>query len=935
MTPFLLDIATELVNNKRPLERYTLVFPNRRAVLFFKKHLASLVQSPVFSPKLVTIEEFISGFSVLKVPDRLELVYRLYRTYRDLSGLSETFDQFYFWGDMLLRDFNDIDKYLVNAAHLFKAIANLKELDATFDYLTDEQKKFLHNFWSTFSNGGQETRKKFLEVWNQLSTLYDHYRDDLRQAGLAYEGMLHRDVAGLVGQLTENNEELLFIGFNALTKAEEEIIGHFVTNCGSRVYWDIDEYYLNSEWQEAGRFFRTYKANSVFSKTFLRDVPANFRKHKNVQVFGAPQPVAQAKLLGQVLEEELKTKWVAEETVVILPDEKLLLPVLHAVSGYVEELNVTMGFPLASTPMFNLIELAVELQLTRKGDHFHHQPVLALLGHAYGSAPNPADAYAKQKEILKNNRVFIPKNFLASASNLHRILFTEAVPAQATDYVRNVINCLGSLDAIGKLDKEYAYYFLKLINRLDEVLGKEYSSWQAFIKLFRQLVHSQRIPFSGEPLRGLQVMGMLETRNLDFKNVCILSLNEGALPAYETKGSYLPHSIRKAYALPTVDHQDAMYAYLFYRTLQRAENIFLFYNTETDVLGQGEMSRLLQQLIYESGLNPLHKILSSPLRPHPVEPIVIEKSDQVIALIAKINDGNSRFKGISPSALNAYLECRLQFYLKHIIKIREADEVEEDLDARVLGTLLHHMMEQFYKNLTAEKKSRLVEPDDFEGLDKKLATLLDQAFMEYYHLDPTKKVEYDGQRIIVREVVNQIARRILEEDRKYAPFTLEGTEIKGLTYSIRIHQLPGVAILGGTIDRVDRRGDVVRVIDYKTGRDKLDFESVESLFMRNDKRNKAAFQTLLYALLYMKNTDLEGIRVVPGLFNRVNLFEDDFNFGFRLEKEPLVDIRSVLPEFEARLKEVVEEIFDPTTVFDQTTDIKTCRFCPYKAICYR
>lgn len=918
------------------MEKFTLVFPNRRAILFFRKHLTSLIQMPVFSPKLVTIEEFISGFSPLRIPDRLELVYRLYRIYLDVSGLPETFDQFYFWGDMLLRDFNDIDKYMVNAAHLFKEIADLKELDAAFDYMTADQKEFLKNFWSAFNSDKQEARKKFLDVWNKLNSLYERYRDDLRQAGLAYEGMLYRDVASPESKLTTgNSEHVLFIGFNAMTKAEEKIIGHFVVNCGSRVYWDIDEYYLNSAWQEAGRFFRAYKADLVFSKTFPANVPANFRKHKKVQVFGVPQPVAQAKLLGQVLEAELSTGMVAEETLVVLPDEKLLLPVLHSVSGYVKELNVTMGFPLASTPLFNLIELAIELQLTRRGEYFNHKPVLSLLRHPYGTAPNPADAYAKQKEILKNNRVFIPKNFLASVSDLHRKLFTEAEPSQATDYLRNVIYCLGSLNEIGKLDKEYFYYFLKIINRLDEVLGKDYSSWQAFIKLFRQFGRSQRIPFSGEPLRGLQIMGMLETRNLDFKNVFILSLNEGALPAYETKGSYLPHSIRRAYELPTVDHQDAMYAYLFYRVLQRAENIFLFYNTETDVLGQGEMSRLLQQLIYESGHNPEHKILSSPLHPHSVEPIVIKKNGQVMDMIAKINEGNARFKGISPSALNTYLECRLQFYLKHILKIKEADEVEEDLDARVLGTLLHHMMEQFYMQLVAGKKTKLIEPDDFADIDKKLASLLDQAFVAHYFLDPGKKVEYDGQRIIVREVVNQIARRILEEDKKYAPFTLEGTELKGLTYSIRIQQSPGVAILGGTIDRVDRRGDVVRVIDYKTGRDKLDFESVESLFVRNDKRNKAAFQTFLYALLYAKNIREYNLRLVPGLFNRVNLFDDDFNFGFRLDNNPLGDIRPLLPEFEARLAEVMEEIFDPATVFDQTTDTKTCRFCPYKAICYR
>lgn len=935
MTSFLLDIATELVNSNQPPEKYTLVFPNRRAILFFRKHLISLIKKPSFSPQLKTIEEFIGGYSRLKIPDRLELVYKLYNVYREVTGLAETFDQFYFWGDMLLRDFDEVDKYMVNATHLFKEIANLKEIDTAFDYLTEEQKKFLRDFWLHVNEGHQESRKRFLETWKQLDAVYAHYRNHLRQQGLAYEGMLHRDVAEQITELPGLHKGVSFIGFNALTRAEEKIITHFIAHQGSRMYWDVDEYYLNSDWQEAGWFFRRYKADAVFAKTFPADVPSHFRKPKKMQLVGAPQPVAQAKALAQVLGDELQTGMNAEETLVVLPDEKLLLPVLHSVAGYVDGLNVTMGFPLANTPLFNFIELAVELQLGRRGDFFNHRPVLALLGHPYGSAPDPADAYSKKKTILKRNKVLVPKSFLATTSGLHRTIFTAVEPGEVTNYIRSIIHWLVSLESFGKLDKEYALFFLRIINRMDEVVGTGYSSWPAFFKLFRQVVGSQRIPFSGEPLRGLQVMGMLETRNLDFKNVFILSLNEGSLPAYEGKGSYLPYSVRKAYGLPTAEHQDAMYAYLFYRVLQRAENIFLFYNTETDVLGQGEMSRFLQQLLYESGLNPEHRVLGNTFRPRPVQPIRIEKDEQVMTLLEKINEGNVKFRGISPSALNAYLQCRLQFYFKYVLKIKEADEVEEDLDARVLGNLLHKVMEEFYQGITSRKKSKRIEAGDFEGLEEKLAALLDNAFIAHYDLDPNKPVDYEGQRIIVREVVNRIAIRILEEDKKYAPFSMEGIETEDLTYSVRLQGKPGVVVLGGKIDRVDRKGDVIRVIDYKTGRDKLDFESVESLFERSDKRNKAAFQTLLYSLLYVKNTAEKNIRVVPGLFNRVNLFDTDFYFGFRMNKKPLNDCLPVLPEFEARLKAVLEELFDPSTVFDQTTDVDTCRLCPYKNICYR
>ncbi|MFN3840323.1 MAG: PD-(D/E)XK nuclease family protein [Cyclobacteriaceae bacterium] len=937
MTSFLHDIAKELLESKKPLNRYTLVFPNRRAILYFRKHLSSLIPKPVFSPVMLTIEEFISGFSTLKIPDRLELVYRLYAAYCKVVKTEESFDRFYFWGEMLLRDFDEIDKYLVNAEHLFKDLTNLKELDARFDYLTPEHKEYLSNFWGNLKTGASENKQKFLEVWRCLGLVYTTFRSHLLETGLAYEGMLHRQVAENPIPLPVGKEkpEVIFIGFNALTRAEEKIIAHVVEHEGGKVYWDVDEYYLNTEWQEAGAFFRKYKNDPVFGKTFTADVPANFRNTKSVNVFGAAQPIGQAKLLGQLLEAHLQSGMNPEETVVVLPDEKLLLPVLHSVAGYVAKLNVTMGFPLGSTPLFNLIEWLLDMQIVRRKDHFNHRPVLALLGHPYSIAADQAAAHTKRKEILWHNWVYIPKSFLATSNDLHRLMFVEADGNSITTYLKNILLCIGSMREIGNIDKEYAYYFLKVINRMEEVLGSEYESLQAFLKLFRQLVRFQKIPFSGEPLQGMQIMGMLETRNLDFKNVFILSLNEGSLPAYETKGSYLPYSVRKAYGLPTAEHQDAIYAYLFYRSLQRAENVFLFYNTETDVLGQGEISRFLRQLIYESGLNPRQYTLSNTIQPHAIKPIVIHKDSKVMEAIARLNEGSARFRGIAPSALNTYLECRLQFYFKYILKIREADEIEEDLDARILGNLLHEIMERFYKQLAERKRSKLVEPEDFDQSVKQLDKLLDEAFIKLYHLNPDKPVDYDGQRMIVREVVTRFAQRIIEEDRKHAPFILEGTELEGLVYTLPMQVPPGRAVLGGKIDRVDRKGDLLRIVDYKTGKDEVKFSSIESLFIRDENRNKAAFQILLYTLIYTKSIGQGTEKVVPGLFGRINLFDDAFTFGLVMNEESIADAIPLLPEFEARLKIVLEELFGEDQPFDQTNEIKTCRNCPYKQICYR
>ncbi|HEU5147163.1 MAG TPA: PD-(D/E)XK nuclease family protein, partial [Chryseosolibacter sp.] len=658
-----------------------------------------------------------------------------------------------------------------------------------------------------------------------------------------------------------------------------------------------------------------------------------------------------------------------EETLLVLADEKMLMPVLYGISGSVEKLNVTMGFPLANTPMFNFIELLIDLQINRKGDHFNHRQVLAILGHPYAVAAHAIASNEKRKEILNHNWVHIPKGYLASQAQLHRKVFREVVGDKTKlslaliTYLQEIINEVGGLNSVGELDKEYALHFVKFFNVLATVLSESsdagddsdeggmdvnVQSLKSFLRLFRQLVRTQKIPFSGEPLKGLQVMGVLETRNLDFKNVFVLSLNEGAFPSTGGKGSYIPHNIRNAYGLPTLAYQDAMYSYLFYRMLQRAENIFLFYNSETDVLGQGEMSRYLQQLLFESGLNIRKHVLHNPIHPHGITALRIAKNEELLGALVKLNEGNIKFRGISPSALNTYLECRLQFYFRHVAKIREAKEVEEELDARVLGIFLHQVMEDFYKGLAERKRAKLVEKADFKHAEQTIDLLIDEVFRKTYRLEPGEPVEYAGQRLVVREIVKRFASQILAIDEAYAPFTIEALETEGLVYSIKIDRAPFEVILGGKIDRVDRKDDLLRIIDYKTGKDELDFESIESLFSRIGRRNKAAFQTLLYALMYVNSLSevsagarvsssvgTRSERIVPGLINRMNVFDDSFQFGLRVGKQHVNDVAAMFPEFEQRLKVLLEEMFDPEQPFDQTSDLDSCKYCAYRYICYR
>lgn len=949
--PFLEELARKIVKEHVRLDSLSLVFPNRRAILYFKRHLSQMLERPAFSPQMFTIEDFIATFSPLRVPDKLELVHHLYGVYKKIVKSSEPFDKFYFWGEMLLRDFDETDKYGIDAALLFRDLSYQKELDAVFDYLTDEQKDFLKRFWLSFDGDLNENKKKFLKVWRDLEKIYEGFKTQLRNEGLAYEGMLHREVAERVSQNGNlpghdyKDRHILFMGFNALTHAEEGVIAHFVESGSAEVIWDLDEYYVNNEWQEAGTFFRQLLQHPVLGKTFPDNFAANFRKKKSIRILGAPQHVGQSKFTAQVLTEGLGKGMDPDETLIVLPDEKMLFPLLHSVSGLVDKLNVTMGFPLASAPLFNLVELLMEMQMHGREGCFNHRQVMALLAHPYGVAADAADAMSKRKEILKLNWVSVPQDFLQSGPELFHLMFREAEPGGVVNYLREIIHTVGSIPNLPALDKEFAFFFIKLLNRIESVLPQDTfdhmlthrEQIKSFLSLFRQLVRSQRIPFSGEPLGGLQVMGVLETRNLDFKNVFILSMNEGAFPAFGGKGSYIPYSLRRAYGLPTVEHQDAMYAYLFYRVLQRAENVFLVYNSEPDVLGQGEMSRYLQQLIFESGHSVEREVLHTPIQPRAISPIEISKGQGVLDTLARYCTGHHEVRPLTPSALNDYIDCGLKFYFRHIARIKDPDEITEELDARMLGNFLHKVMESFYAEITAERKSNTIRPADLENNHRRTDAILNQVFIEAYGLDKTKPVQYHGQRLVVKEIVRRFVDRIITIDQGYAPFELEAIEKRDMRTTLQLESDGHpVVVLGGTIDRADSKEGLLRVIDYKTGKDKTEIRGgIPQLFVRDGKRNKAAFQIMMYALLYAANPGTRDHKIMPGLMNRVNLFDEDFRFGLKIGGEHVEDVRPMLGEFEIELKRVLEELFDPATTFSQTQDTDLCRICSFRDICYR
>ena len=930
MKTFLQGLADTIKTDYADWEKLTVVFPNRRAALYFKRELSKNLSSPHWSPTVTTIEDFIGSFTTLQEVDKLSLILKLYQAFKKVTNSTETIDQFYYWGEMLLRDFDELDKYLVNPEFMFRDVSNLKEVDQYFDYLTEEQKGFLKDFWQSVEFSTPETKERFLALWRNLFPVYQEFQQSLLKENTAYAGMIHRTVADdlMKQSVTINRGFFVFAGFNALTTAEEKIICWFIENQNAKVFWDEDEFYVNSLHREAGTFFRLYRKHPVLGKTFT-DKPASFlSKERKINIIGVPQKAGQPKLLAQRIAEVGREE--QESMVIVLPDESLLMPLLYSLPPSLTEINVTMGFPLVNTPYFSLIDFLFDLHRSKRKEEFYFRPVMALLNHPYLKASVGEEVIGLRDFIVKYNQVYLTEEVFASKSLLLASIFRITPEENFISYLLDIITQLATSPANGMLEKEFAFYFHRILSKLQGLTTNESMELIMLQRLFRQIARSEKVPFSGEPLKGIQIMGILETRNLDFDQVNVLSLNEGLWPAAPKQGSYIPHSIRKAYSLPTYQHQDSMYAYLFYRLLQRTQRADLYYNTEPDILGSGEMSRYLYQLMYETGWPYEKKILYSPVSVRQPQKITILKD-------ASVQEKLTRYIGkeLTPSTLNNYLDCRLKFYFKNLIGLKDTEEVEEDADARIFGNIFHDVMQFFYADLKPSKGSWAVKEEHFENLSLKLDNLVERAYRKHFGLPDKKKVQYEGQQLIVNEMVKRMALQVLESDKAYVPFVIEMLEENNFKTTLPIREDFSIS-MGGKIDRVDRKGETIRIIDYKTGRDINAFDTISSLFDRNDKkRNKAAFQAILYAWVYNKKRHDEGQRIQPGLVNRKEIFKEGFEFGLFMNRQRLENVIPLLPAFEDKLVELLTELFNPSITFDQTEDLNMCKYCSFKGICGR
>ena len=945
MTPFLKETAQQLLDSGQDLKDLRVVLPNRRAGLFFTKYLGELIEQPVWMPEVITIEQLVYQLAGNTPTDDLTLVFELYETYRTLQKDAEPFDRFFHWGELILKDFNDLDQFLAPVKQVYAHLAEIKEFESDLSFLTEDQWALIAQFWKAFERQNETEKARFLKFWQILGALYEGFQERLQKSGLAYGGQLYRQVASTTDSIPKPDKHLIFIGFNAFTGAEEKIITHFIQAFAAEVYWDVDAYYLDDPLQEAGLFFREYRKNAVFGQTFSKQLPARIQKKgSQIHTHAIPLKTNQANLVGKLLE-GVKLEDQLEETVIILPDEQLLFPVLYQLPEGITKLNVTMGYPMRNAPIYAFLDAVLDLQRHAKRKDgqvtFYHKSVLDLLAYPYLQAANGSLASQIAQKIQEENWVDVPEELLTKKNALFDLVFQKISSDVLIEYLIALIDYLAKELQEDLTQKSYLFQAFKQLNRVKEIFnstGSKGLKVEFLLSLFRKLFRDLKLPFEGEPLQGLQVMGVLESRNLDFRRVIICDLNEGSFPPGGGIQSMIPMNLRKAFRLPVQEQNDAIYAYTFYRLLHRAEEVHLIYTTAGEQGKSSEMSRFIQQMRVELPISAPESVLV-PVNLTPNQAITLTKSPAMLARLARYfkpkGEGEAE-KRFSASALNMYLDCRLRFYLRYVAELKEKEVVVKTIDPMTFGTLLHRGVEILYQ-IPEGEEFREITSHEINRLLPQVPKAVEQAFRELYKKEEGEELLLTGQLQIAREVLTKYIQAILAYDQRNGDFKVVGLEKEHRAYlSIKTEEGEQEVALGGVIDRMDIKDAVVRLLDYKTGKDTKKIASIGSLFDReNMKRNKAAMQTFLYAFFHHYQFPETQLPLKPGIINIKEIYSPDFSPYLQLNDAEVNDYRVFAAEFEQGLRGLLEEIVDPLIPFDQTEDKKKCTYCAYKELCGR
>ena len=959
MESFLKLVAADLYKHTEGnLAHTAVVFPNKRAGLFFNEYLAQESDSPIWSPAYVSISELFRSLSPWEVGDPVKLVCELYKIFRRETQSTETLDDFYFWGEMLISDFDDADKNKVDTDKLFSNLQDLRNIMDDYTFIDDEQEEAIRQFFQNFSIERRTALKeRFISLWDVLGNIYKGFRESLASQNIAYEGMMYRHVIEHLDVDKLPYEKYIFVGFNVLNKVEHTLFTQLKDAGKAVFYWDYDEFYMKENRQavthEAGEFIRRNLRD--FPSPLSGELFKNLSKPKEVHYIASSTENAQARYLPQWIRNNLTTP--EKETAVVLCNEALLQPVLHSLPAEVKHVNITMGFPLSQTPVYSFLIALLELHthgFNFKSGRYTFQSVVTLLKHPY-TRQLTGQAELLEKELTRNNRFyplpgelgkdeFLTRLFTPLSGNLNLcIRLSETLQQVASIYQANTSGTEDT-DAFNQLYRESLFKAYTTINRFRTLIEEDELTVQSetFRRLLVKVLSATNIPFHGEPAIGMQVMGVLETRNLDFRHLVLLSVNEGQLPKSGGDSSFIPYNLRKAFGMTTIEHKIAVYAYYFYRLLQRAERITLMYNTSSDGLNRGEWSRFMLQFLIEWPHPITRQFLEAGQSPQGTSPITVEKTPDVMRRMQSLFDVRANPKAkFSPSALNYYLDCPLKFYYRYVAGLSAPDEVSAEIDSATFGSIFHYAAEHIYKDLTTHGK--VINKEALETLlrnEVKLQDYVDTAFKKlFFNVPQNEKPEYNGVQLINSAVIARYLKQLLQNDLRYAPFTFIASEME-VDEPIDIQTPKGVikSRIGGIIDRMDSKDGTLRIVDYKTGGDADTPPHVESLFIPDKKRSNYVFQTFLYAAIMCRKQPT--MKIAPALLYihraATETYSPVIQMGeSRKPKEAVEDFSKYEKEYRERLQGLLEEIFNPEKSFAQTEIIEKCTYCDFKALCKR
>ena len=1012
---FLEYVAEDIISKYgTDLSRIAVVFPNKRAALFLNEHLARLAGQPVWSPAYITISDLFRQHTDLKTADPIKLICDIHKSFTKCTGIDETLDHFYGWGQLLLADFDDIDKNMADADSIFCNLKDIHELD-DISYLDDEQKEMLARFFANFSDDiDSELKKRFLSLWSHFGDIYHDYNRRLTEQGIGYEGAIYRKVAS-EQTLHLKYDKYLFVGFNLLQKVERVLFSRLMKENKAKFYWDFDEYYMPSPspLPSGGALVGGYGIPAIPTQPACsvgalpggalvssaptnlntspsqhlnlsdfpneldntnRDIYANMRRPKHIRFISSSTENAQARFASNWLLENDRYK-AGRKTAVVMCDESILLPLMHSLPPEADKVNITSGFPLAMTPVASLVMLLFDLYtlgLRKKGTAFNPHYLKKLMAHPYAR-------HIKGVHLSQVHQPNSPSQHLTTSTPHH--LTTSTILHHIATLIKQVgIATKPEGDA---LTQESVFRMYTILNRLATLAdsGDLLVDNTTLRRLVSQLVSTSSIPFHGEPVVGVQIMGVLETRNIDFDHLLLLSCNEGNMPKGVNDSSFIPYTIRKAHHLTTIDNKVALYSYYFHRLLQRARDITIAYNNSTDNGHTGEMSRFMLQLLVESGQKINHYCLTAKNHPTPLMPKPIQKDEATLSKLQQITR-------LSPSAINTYIRCPLAFYYQYIAHIQEPHPDPETIDNRLFGNIFHRAAYLIYKDIT--DRSPLIEKAHIQAyLSNRtlLANVVDRAFQA------EQCTPNNGLQIINREVIIQYITKLLKIDQQLCPFSILAMEEEAKVYTSLSFTIPSEGALvggygipaiptqptcsvgalkggalkggalvssaprtsaptkqynltiGGIIDRLDILTDKqtgkprIRVVDYKTGNQPSSpIKNIDEIFAPNNIRSKHSnyyLQAILYSLIVSRSKHWNPANhpVSPALLFIKQAATNAYDPTLLIDKHPISDVTVYEEEFLTKLKHTLADIYSPDTPFTPTDDRKKCELCPYRMLC--